>query len=101
MRRNETQRTVATCNATPIDLLEWKRLVRNVVLGYPKGTKFTHDRVRVDALESGIGMPSNKNAWGAVMSYLVSCGVIRKTGVYIQSLIRSSHGRVVAEWERL
>ena len=79
----------------------WKNLVVDIVRAYPKGTKFTYDKVRSDATLAGVPPPKHPNAWGGAMSAAAGDGFIIRTGLFTPSVNKASHRRMMAEWLRL
>lgn len=72
-----------------------------IVESYPVGTKFTSDTIRKDAVLRQAAPPQHENGWGNALSMASQRGLDKRTNRYFPSDIPSSHGRRIAEWERI
>lgn len=62
--------------------------------------RFTADDVRLVGGKEGLGCPTHRNVWGALLSGCARAGLIRRTGQYRKSYRPSNRGRMLAVWER-
>jgi hypothetical protein len=78
---------------------EWKQRLKDRVRGYPKGYKFTMDRV-VDSI-GGRPYEVHPNAIGALTHSMAKEGLIKRTGVLLKAERASLHRTDMPEWIRL
>lgn len=78
---------------------EWKEKLRSRIRGFPRGYKFTMDRI-VDELG---GRPSDvhQNAVGAMTAAMARQGLMRRTGETVKAERPSLHATDCVVWERL
>lgn len=90
-----------TAMITPIQHQRWRDAILHLISGYRRGTVFTSDRLRKTAIERSLGRPRHPSAWGNVVNRASADGLIKKTGRYLPSSIRTNHRAVLAEWRRV
>lgn len=82
-------------------LSEWQDKVKLWTWQRSAGTRFTsEDIIEEFGLPTGEVRTNKNNAVGAIMNAIAKKGVIRNTGDYVKSSRPSSHGAVIAVWER-
>lgn len=78
---------------------EWKTKLRNRIEGFPKGYRFTIERV-VDEL-GGRPKGAHPNSVGAITAGLVKRALMKRTGETVKAERASLHATDCVEWERL
>lgn len=87
-------------NSPAFKNLQWKHAIVRLIAGFPKGTKFTSDKLRTEATRQKIGEPAKSNHWGIVLQVACKRFLIRRTGRWLQTQVKTNHGRFVPEWIR-
>src|SRR5688572_5388064 len=78
---------------------DWKTKLKSRIEGFPKGYRFTIERV-VDEL-GGRPKEAHPNSVGAITAGLVKRGLMKRTGETVKAERASLHATDCVEWERL
>ena len=73
---------------------DWINQASNLARSLPDGWRGTGEDMRLELYKLGLAAPHHHNAWGALISKLLSSGAIQNTGASRHMVTLKSHGRM-------